>query len=89
MWHKLNFDGAARGNLGIAGVGCILNDEKGRWVAKLAAPLPPVSNNMAELEALEKGLQLCHKLRLPKIHIEGDSQVVLNAIRQKKTPTGS
>ena len=55
-WHKLNFDGAARGNPGIAGVGCILNDEYGRWVAKLAAPLPPASNNVAELEALEKGL---------------------------------
>ena len=85
-WHKLNFDGAARGNPGIAGVGCILNDENGRWVAKLAAPLPPVSNNVAELEALEKGLQLSHKLNLCKIHIEGDSQVVLNAIRYKKNP---
>ena len=85
-WHKLNFDGAARGNPGIAGVGCIVNDEKGKWIAKLAAPLPPVSNNMAELEALEKGLRLCYKLRIHKIHIEGDSQIVLNAVRLKKTP---
>ena len=85
-WHKLNFDGAARGNPGIAGVGCILNDENGKWVAKLAVPLPPTSNNVVEFEALEKGLQLSHKLKLRKIHIEGDSQVVLNAIRHKKTP---
>ena len=85
-WHKLNFDGAARGNPGAAGIGCIINDKDGRWVAKLASPLPPVSNNVAELEALEKGLQLCHKLGLARVFIEGDSQIVLNAIRQKKTP---
>ena len=41
---------------------------------------------MAELEALERGLQLCFKLGLSRIFIEGDSQVVLNTIRQKKTP---
>ena len=85
-WYKLNFDGAARGNPGIAGVGCIINDEDSRWIAKLASPLPPVSNNMAEFEALEKGLQLCLNLGLSKIVIEGDSQIVLNAIRNKKTP---
>lgn len=71
-WHKLNFDGMARGNLGIAGIGCIINDEEGRWVAKLASPLPPTSNNLAELEALEKGVQLCQKLGLSRISIEGD-----------------
>ena len=85
-WHNLNFDGAARGNPGRAGIGCIINNEAGHWIAKLASPLPPVTNNVAELEALEKGLKLCHKLGLSKIFIEGDSQVVLNAIRQKSTP---
>ena len=85
-WHKLNFDGAARGNPGVAGAGCIINDENGRWVAQLATPLPPLSNNVTELETLERGLQLCFKLGLSRIFIEGDSQVVLNAIRQKKTP---
>ena len=85
-WYKLNFDGAARGNPGIAGVGCIINDEDSWWIAMLASPLPLVSNNMAEFEALEKGLQLCLNLGLSKIVIEGDSQIVLNAIRNKKTP---
>jgi hypothetical protein len=28
-WHKLNFDGAARGNPGMAGIGCIINDDSG------------------------------------------------------------
>lgn len=75
-WYKLNFDGAARGNPGIAGVGCIINNEESRWLENLASPLPSVSNNLAEFEALEKGLQLCHNLGLSKIVIEGDSQIV-------------
>ena len=87
-WHKLNFDGVARGNLGIASLGCIINDEDGRWVAKLASPLPSTSNNMEELEALERGVQLFHRLGLSKIFIEGDSQVILNVIRKKRCLIG-
>ena len=85
-WHKLNFDGVAQGNPGISGIGCIINDDHGKWIAKVAAPLPPSSNNIVELEALERGLQLCENLRLSKIIVEGDSQIILNAIRKKKTP---
>ena len=67
-------------------MGCIINNEEGLWVAKLASPLPHTSNNLVEIEALERGLLLCHKMGLSKVFIEGDSQVVINAIRQKKTP---
>ena len=81
-WYKLNFDGEARGNPGVAGIGCIINDDSGKWVAKLASPLPPTSNNLAELEALDRGLQLCSSLGLSKVVIEGDSQIVLNAVRK-------
>ena len=28
-WFKLNFDGVARGNLGIAGIGCIIKYDSG------------------------------------------------------------
>ena len=33
-WVKLNFDGVARGNLGVAGIGCIINDHTSWWTAK-------------------------------------------------------
>ena len=81
-WAKLNFDGADRGNPGIAGIGCIINDDTGKWIAKKSMSIHPTSNNLAELEALEKGLQLCQKLGLSNIVIEVDSQIVLNAIRK-------
>ena len=48
-WFKLNFDGAARGNLGIAGRGCIIKNDLGQWIAKKAMTIKPTSNNLAEL----------------------------------------
>ena len=81
-WFKLNFDGAARGNPGVAGIGCIVNDECGKWIGKLASPIPPTSNNLAELEAADRGLQLCISLGVPRVIIEGDSQIILNALRK-------
>lgn len=61
-WYKLNFDGAARGNPSVADIGCIIKNNKGKWIAKKAMPIMSTSNNLAELEALEKGLQLCKEL---------------------------
>lgn len=85
-WAKLNFDGAARGNPGIAGIGCIINNDSGHWLAKKAMAIRPTSNNMAELEALEAGLLLCLEVGITKVVIEGDSQIILNAIRKRSTP---
>ena len=85
-WVKLNFDRAARGNLGIASIRCIINNASGHWVAKKEMSIKPTSNNLAELEALFHGLQLCLRLNLPNVIIEGDSQIVLNAIRKCSTP---
>ena len=45
-----------------------------------------MTNNLAELEALDHGLQLCNKLGISKIFREGDSQIILNAIRKRDTP---
>ena len=85
-WFKINFDGVARGFPGVAGIGCIINNDSGKWVAKKASPIPPSSNNLAELEALDLGLQLCISLGLSKVIIEGDSQIILNAVRKRVTP---
>ena len=54
-------------------------------IAKKAKFISPTSNNLAELEALEEGLKLCQFLGLSKIISEGNSQIVLNAIRNRGT----
>lgn len=85
-WIKLNFDGASRGNPGIAGLGFILRDHKGQWLAQRAKPLGHTTNNLAELEAVKEGLTLCNRINIRKLIIEGDSQIILNALRKRTTP---
>lgn len=85
-WIKLNFDGASRGNPGIAGLGFILRDHKGQWLAQRAKPLGHTTNNLAELEAVKEGLTLCNRIKIRKLIIEGDSQIILNALRKRTTP---
>ena len=41
---------------------------------------------MVEFLALEEGLHTCLQLGISKLIIEGDSQIVLNAIRTHSTP---
>ena len=85
-WAEINFDGAARENPGLVGIGCIINDDRGQSIAKKEMTISPTSNNLAELRALEEGLKLCHHLSLTKIVIEGNSQIILNVIRNRVTP---
>lgn len=85
-WVKLNFDGAAWGNPGIAGIECVIHDEDGVWIAKRALSIQPTSNNLAELEALHQGIKLFLKCNLCKVFIEDDSQIIVNAIRKWSTP---
>ena len=85
-WMKLNFDGASRGNPGKAGIGCIIRDETGNWIAKRSKTLAMTSNNIAELKAAEEGINLSIKLKIKKLIIEGDSQIIINALRKGNTP---
>ena len=85
-WAKLNFDGASRGNPGSEGIGCIINNESGKWIVKRAKSIEPTTNNLVELEALQEGLQICLNIGISKIIIEGDSRIVINAIRKTKMP---
>lgn len=81
-WAKLNFDEAARGNPRMAGIGCIVNNNLGVWISKKAKPIGHSSNNMEEFLALEEGLNICLQLGISKLIIEGDSRIILNAIRK-------
>ena len=64
------------------GTGCSINDDIGKWITKKDMSIHPTSNNLVEPEALDKGLQLFHKVRLSRIIIEGDLQIILNVIRK-------
>jgi len=65
FWHpppqgfmKFNIDGASKGNLGTAGYGGVLRDENGCIHFIFHFHLGRATNNMAELIALEKSLDI-------------------------------
>ena len=84
-WENLNFNGVARGNLVVVGIRCIINTNSGKWLAKNAMSINP-TNNLAEVTTLEEDLRICLQLGISKLIIEGDYQIVLNAIRNISTP---
>lgn len=85
-WFKLNFDGASRGNLGRAGLGCCLHNSNGVEVAFMALLCGSCTNNVVEMQALDVGINLGILLNIKKIVIEGDSAIIINALRKGSMP---
>ena len=48
---KINIDGSALDNLGIAGAGGILRNHLGQWISGFSLHVGLATNNMAELSA--------------------------------------
>ena len=76
---KLNFDGASKGNLGPSGFGACIRNHIGQVVAILVSPLPIDTNNITEAHALLARLILAKQGCFQRIHIEGDSSVIIDA----------
>lgn len=76
---KINFDGCSRGNPGESGIGVCIRDYEGKIIELLAKKIPPGTNNTAEALALLFGLRLALDMNLKDIHIEGDSNLVINS----------
>ncbi|XP_057865263.2 uncharacterized protein LOC131072959 [Cryptomeria japonica] len=81
-WFKLNFDGASKGNPGQAGIGCCLHNLDGTEVALRAKLVGIETNNRAEFMALVEGIKMCMASGVDKLVVEGDSAIVINAMRK-------
>ena len=73
----LNTDGSALSNPRVVGVGGILRDHLGCWIAGFSLHLGIATNNMAELVAVWQGLAMAWQLGFKFIRLELDSNVVL------------
>ncbi|GLJ43799.1 hypothetical protein SUGI_0911820 [Cryptomeria japonica] len=82
-WKKLNFDGASRGNPGLSSFGVVVKDEDGSFAGAICGPSRIVSNNVAEITALEEGFNWVIANNHLKVVIEGDSQIILNGVTKK------
>lgn len=78
-WRKANFDGVSRGNPGPSRAGCIIQDWKGNVVALGATRLREGTNNVAKVSVALLVVKLARKLGIPKIHLEEDSQIIVQA----------
>lgn len=67
----MNFDGAAKGNLGKAGSGYIIRDSSGNCKAIALRTIKSATNNEVELEALESGLDLSDRFGLHPLDFRG------------------
>eukprot|EP00253_Pinus_taeda_P011321 PITA_11321 len=71
-WHKppagflkLNFDGASRGNPGLAGIGGVIRNHRGEILYIYSQALGEATNNEMEFAAMEKALEFCTKTGWP------------------------
>ncbi|CAL8093631.1 unnamed protein product [Prunus armeniaca] len=72
----LEFDGASKGNPGLAGAGAVLRADDGSLICKLHEGLGVRTNNVAEYRALILGLKYALKKGFTKIRVKGDSKLV-------------
>ncbi|XP_057836447.1 uncharacterized protein LOC131046677 [Cryptomeria japonica] len=85
-WVKLNFDGASHGNPGQAGIRCSVHNWESKEIDILVSPAVIKTNNWVELMALVEGLHLCRKLGVKNLDIEGESAIIVNALRKGNMP---
>lgn len=69
-WVKLNSDGSTRGNLRQRGVGDVIRNNKGEWLAGYQTYLGKTTNILTELWVLRDGLLLATKIGISHIEVE-------------------
>lgn len=78
-------DGGARGNPGPAGIGVVIQDEKGAVLHESSAYIGETTNNIAEYEALIRALQdlkmFGEKLKDMQVEIRMDSELIVRQMQ--------
>ena len=87
---KINFDGAVFRETEEAGLGVVVRDSHGQVLASLAEKIKlPSSSNEVEALAAIQAITLAMDLNLPSFIVEGDSEVVISALRSKEESLSS
>ncbi|XP_042962737.1 uncharacterized protein LOC122297016 [Carya illinoinensis] len=80
--YKVNWDAALNSEAGTMGLGVLVRDYKGHVIGALRARRP-LAGNALEAEAYGTVLAatFCRELGLKQLHLEGDSQLVINLLK--------
>src|SRR5579863_3990720 len=80
-WHVAHCDGGSRGNPGPAGYGAVIEDPKGRVVARLSEYLGRQTNNYAEYQALLAVLAWALENSAARLRVISDSELMVNQMK--------
>ncbi|KAK3036498.1 hypothetical protein RJ639_030512 [Escallonia herrerae] len=91
QWHppspgflKLNTDGSAFGQPGLASYGGLIRGEKGEWLCGYAGNIGIRTSLTAEICGIYKGLCLIREKNLCRVMIETDCMAAINLISREK-----
>ncbi len=76
----LHVDGGARGNPGPAAIGVVISGPDGAVVDELAETIGVATNNVAEYQALLRGLERAAELGASEVHVINDSELVARQV---------
>ena len=80
-WLKINFDGAMFKDRKLAGLGGVIRNDYGLIMAAFTQTIPlPTSIEMVEVLAARSALVLAKELCLNQVLLEGDSEIIINAL---------
>lgn len=79
IMYQLFFDGASKGNPGIAGAGGVIY-HNGDELTTYTKHISHATNNVAEYLALYIGLLRCKELNITELEVFGDSQLVIKQV---------
>ncbi|MGA7109717.1 MAG: ribonuclease HI family protein [Terracidiphilus sp.] len=80
-WFTAHCDGGSRGNPGPAGFGAIVEDPKGRVVARLSEYLGRQTNNYAEYSGLLAVLKWGVENGVKRLRVVSDSELMVNQMK--------
>lgn len=77
----LFIDGASKGNPGAAGIGVVLTTPSGETVVEIGDPIGITTNNVAEYQALIRGLAEAHARGAGRVTVQTDSQLLARQMK--------
>jgi ribonuclease HI len=78
---RLYTDGAARGNPGPAGLGVVIEDDRGMRLRGLCRYIGTATNNVAEYLAVIEGLNAISEWKPDRVEVFLDSKLVVEQLR--------
>ena len=76
----IHTDGVSRGNPGLADIGAVIKDARGRLLASVFLRIGRATNNQAEYRAVISGLEKAIELGAKQVELKLDSQLVVRQV---------